>query len=1475
MNDRFKGKQAALGKSRRKQSKAGARLWLEQLEAKVAPSTLPIGFQDTTVFQGVRGPTKQVFTPDGRLFVAEKVTGNVVIIQNGVKFAQPLLTVPVDVYRDHGIVGLALDPNFATNGYLYVYYTKADPANPNTEGNAAADRLSRFHISSANPNTTDPEQVLLDNIIASPHGIHDGGAMAFGADGMLYLGVGEGDNTPADAQDLSKLNGKILRLNVAAFNPNNPNSLIPSTNPFVGQANARGEIFAYGFRNPFSGAMRPGTNQFFINDVGPDIWEEVNVGVPGGNFGWPLFQGVSNDPTLVNPFYTYPHNSSGGGAVTGGTFYTATQFPVEYQGQYFFADYVNHFIRTLNPVTGQVQDFGTDLGGPVDLAVASDGSLCYANINNGSIHKIQFVGYPNRAPTAVATCDVTSGYAPLSVNFSGTNSSDPDGDSLIYSWDFGDGTTATGSTVNHIYTVNGTYQAVLTVTDRGDGSGFTATAAPLTVTVGNLAPVATITAPTSSLKYHGGDTVIFAGTGSDFEDGALPASAFHWSFAFGHNTHFHNFIPPIDGVTGGSFVVPTFGENDPDQYYRINLTVTDSSGLQNTMTVDIRPVTANLILTSNVAGAFVTLDGQTVTTPASITSVAGMTRTLVAPAMQTVAGVAYGFNLWSDFGSGTHNITVPSSDTTYSALYRPLGVPLFVSDLPWLQAINGYTTPVRRNTNSGGGVLKLNGQAYSKGLGVVSPSQVRYSLNGNYTLFTADIGVDDAVGSNGSVVFQVWADGIKLYDSGLMQGDTATKRVSVDVAGRNELLLITTDGGDNNWFDSANWANAILYSNFVSDRPWLDAVNGYSTSVTKNTSNGGAVLTLNGQTYNKGLGVVSPSQVRYALNGNYSLFSADVGVDDEVGSNGSVVFQVWADGVKLYEGGVMTGLSPTQHVSVDVTGRNELLLVTTTGGNNNWFDSADWANAQLQPDRTAPTVGSVSPAAGATAVPITTSPISIVMSEPLDPISVTTTTITLMKQGTNISLPSTITYDRASRTVRLQPSANLKTGSVYVATIKGGPNGVRDSVGNTLAADVVWTFTTVFPTVSINAPLTGLEGAPIAVSAVVSGPNPNYTSAWSVTKNGTTFATGSASSFGFTPNDNGSYVVTVTTTDDDNTTASDSKTINVSNVAPIPSFVAATVIRGQSTSFTISASDASTIDAAAGFTYFVSWGDGSSDTVTASPGNAAGVPLSHTYANSGIFSVQVSARDKDLDQGTVTTLLTVAAAAVIGGDLWVAGTSGPDSITLNPTNANGTSIGVTINGASFGTFVTSPSSRVFVYGYSGNDTIRVVSGTVSGSTVPFSRPALLFGDDGNDTLDTLASTSWGVLIGGAGNDTITSGVGRTLAIAGMGSNRITTGAGSDIVIGGYTDFDANRTALLAMMAEWTRTDIDYATRVGHLRGSAGGLNAGFVLTLDTVHDNGTSDILNAGQGVDWLLYHKTGSNKDTTDVTNGETETLL
>lgn len=403
----------------------------------------------------------------------------------------------------------------------------------------------------------------------------------------------------------------------------------------------------------------------YINDVGQDTWEEINRGVEGANYGWPICEGRCSDPQFDSPVYSYRHPSDeSGSSITGGTFYEASQFPPEYQGSYFFGDYAAGFIKRLTP-DNRVVNFLTNINSPVDVEVGPDGHLYYLSIGSGQVREVRFTTPGNYEPTAVPNANQTQGLTPLAVDFDGSESTDPNsGDTLSYQWDFGDGSpAASGAQATHVYNSTGPYVATLTVHDgRGGTSSDT-----IAITVGNP-PTGTIQAPSVGTRYEAGDTISFTGSASDVEDGDLPASAFHWIVDFHHNTHTHPF-QEFSGVKEGTFTIPTVGETDDDVWYRIYLTATDSSSLVHRSTRDILPNTSTVTITSNVTGLELMLDGQPRESPHSFVGVAGTERTLEAPEMQVHDGLIYNFESWSDGGDRTRTITTPQSDTTFTANY--------------------------------------------------------------------------------------------------------------------------------------------------------------------------------------------------------------------------------------------------------------------------------------------------------------------------------------------------------------------------------------------------------------------------------------------------------------------------------------------------------------------------------------------------------------------------------------------------------------------------------------------------------------------------------------------------------------------------------------------------------------------------------------------------------------------------------------
>src|SRR5258706_3312003 len=338
----------------------------------VAATTLPSGFPESIVASGLANPPSMPFPPDGRLFVTQQ-GGDLRVIKNGALLATPFLHVTVDSAVERGLLGVAFDPAFASNQFVYVYYASTTRASHN--------RISRF-TASGDVALAGSEVVILELNNLSSATNHNGGAIHFGPDGKLYVGVGENANS-ANSQSLSNLLGKMLRLN--------SDGSIPTDNPYYSTANGVNRmIWATGLRNPFTFGFQPGTGRLFIDDVGQNTWEEIDDGIVGSNYGWPNSEGATSNPGERSPLYYYGHGSGAflGCAITGGTFYNpgTAQFPSAYTGSYFFADYCGGWINRADPATGYTTatTFASGISSPVDLQVGPEGSLYYLARGTGS-----------------------------------------------------------------------------------------------------------------------------------------------------------------------------------------------------------------------------------------------------------------------------------------------------------------------------------------------------------------------------------------------------------------------------------------------------------------------------------------------------------------------------------------------------------------------------------------------------------------------------------------------------------------------------------------------------------------------------------------------------------------------------------------------------------------------------------------------------------------------------------------------------------------------------------------------------------------------------------------------------------------------------------------------------------------------------------------------------------------------------------
>ncbi len=736
-------------------------------------ASLPSGFQDKVVIDGLTNPTAVQFSKDGRVFVAEK--SGVIKVFDSLSDPTPTtfadLRTKVHNFWDRGLLGLALDPGFPQKPYVYALYTYdaalggtaprwgsagatsdtcPTPPGATADGCVVSGHLSRL-TASGDTMVSGSEKVLIEDW-CQQYPSHSVGTLAFGPDGSLYAGGGDGasflfsdygqagnpTNPCGDppvgvggaqkpptaeggslrSQDLRTsgdpvgLDGTIVRVDPAtgAALPDNPLSGNPDPN-------AR-RVVAYGLRNPFRFTIRPGTNEVWLGDVGSGKFEEIDrlanpTDNTADNFGWPCYEGAARNPGFDNtnlnvceglyntpnavtaPFYSYDHNESvvagdscgtGSSSVSGLAFYGGGAYPARYDGALFFADYSRKCIWTMfkgdnglpDPATRTtlVTDAGGARGGPVSLQTGPGGDLFYVDLGGGAIHRVSYYS-ANQPPTAVAKATPTSGPTPLTVNFDGTGSRDPNGDALTYAWDLdGDGAYDDSTAPNPTYTYStaGSYKIGLKVTD---GSGASDTLdQPLTISPGNSAPQVSLEKPLSTLKWKFGQRIAFSGSATDAQDGTLPASALSWSLILNHCSspgvcHEHP-VQDFPNTAVGSFVAP---DHEYPSYLVLRLTATDSGGLQSSKSVRINPQLVRLTFRSNPTGLRLVAGDNIQATPFARTAIVGSRNSISAPSPQALAGSSYGFLSWSDGQARSHDIVAPATAKTYTATYRKRAVP--------------------------------------------------------------------------------------------------------------------------------------------------------------------------------------------------------------------------------------------------------------------------------------------------------------------------------------------------------------------------------------------------------------------------------------------------------------------------------------------------------------------------------------------------------------------------------------------------------------------------------------------------------------------------------------------------------------------------------------------------------------------------------------------------------------------------------
>ena len=603
---------------------------------------LPPGFVLEAIGPTWAGPIGVCYLDPQRLLVAEK--GGLVWYLEGGTSRNIALDLNLEVLNngDRGLLGIAADPQFDVNGWVYLLLV-VDP-----DGDGQEDELETFgrlvrytlHYAPSGDLLADPGS-RLDLIgdtwstgLLACNWSHAVGTVKFLSDGSLVLSAGDAahyDKTDRGGLDpncfgagkfpvsedigayrssvLGSLAGKVLRIDptTGLGLPDNPY--------FTGNpADAASRVWAMGLRNPFRFALMPGTGPqevLAIADVGWKHWEELNICFGGEHFGWPCWEAeeaspyVSPDPFGVcaglgsssqPPLLTYHHFVMGGAGYVGNCIsgvapYSGSSYPAEWRNRVYFCDFVQGWIRgaRLSSDLSSVESidlFAEELGAPIDLITTPEnGDLVFIDVNESAVRRIRFLG-SNLPPMAEIAAEPKWGPLPLSVALDGSESHDPEGEPLVFEWDIPGARSDFGPYAQHLFKSPQNTTVSLTVRDPA-GNEDTAS---VIISPGNTPPTITaLLAPPANLVFTPGDTIQLDATAIDLEDdlAGLPLAA-SWDAAMVHAHHVHPNPGMVQGFSG-SFVGESHG---PGTNYAITLTVTDSRGLASESTVEIFDATS-------------------------------------------------------------------------------------------------------------------------------------------------------------------------------------------------------------------------------------------------------------------------------------------------------------------------------------------------------------------------------------------------------------------------------------------------------------------------------------------------------------------------------------------------------------------------------------------------------------------------------------------------------------------------------------------------------------------------------------------------------------------------------------------------------------------------------------------------------------------------------------------------------------------
>lgn len=978
-------------------------VWLAVPSSTLAQGVLQ-GFIDEPVITGLTVPVAFATLPDGRMLVVEKA-GAVRMVRDGQVLPDAFLDLSASVndYWDRGLLGVAVDPAFAQNGYVYLFHVVED--DPLAYSGPKTSRVIR--VTAAGDTAVHGSEVVLISGIPADSASHNGGALVFGPDGALWITTGDAasfnavDPLALRTQQIDTLAGKLLRVD------RNGRGL--PDNPFWnGDADAvRSKVWAYGFRNPFRLTFRPGTGRPYIADVGANDWEEINAVVRGANHGWPCIEGpapqagyqalaacqalYAQGPSAVAaPVAAYPH-LTGTASITGGAFYTGTGFPERYRGAYFFADFSRgmlHYVAldASDTASGPILGFGAGIDGVVDVQADAAG-LLYLSVTRGEIHRVRYI--PDTGPqqtlylsdaTSMATF-ASNGAGPIELDRSAGAAAPGDGGPLT----LGGTTYAKGLGVRAPsdirFALGGTCTAFTTtvgVDDETRGAGtvtFELWLDGVRVVTSGVVPGGA--GPLSGTLGIGGvqelRLVVTDGGDGSFGDHA------NWADARLECSR-----------TGGDTVAPEVALTSPTAGATAVATSTVVAAVMSEPLAAASVGASSLVVTRVATGVAV---------PGAVSYDAASRRVVFVAQSALVADAVYRATVAAGaVADPAGNLNTAATSWTFTTQ------PLTTNQPP----VPTLLAPAVGTLFAVGDVIAFSGAATDAEDGAVAPANLRWNVSvrhcpggichthpltavtgtggnvvapehGSDSYLVVTLTATDSGGRSASVsrdvrprlvtvTLRTEPTGLPVIFGEARRLSPATFEAVVGshmnvavltpqqslsftgwASGRPVQHLLTI--GTANLTDTARFTPAPGVS-YLSDLAWSVATNG-AGPIERDRSHGadgagdGPPLTLRGVTYAKGLGVLAMSDLRVAINGACTAFAATVGIDDDVQGAGSVLAGVFVDGRLAWVSGLVTGVTAPASVAVDVSGGAELRLVVIDAGDGNVNDEFDWADARL------------------------------------------------------------------------------------------------------------------------------------------------------------------------------------------------------------------------------------------------------------------------------------------------------------------------------------------------------------------------------------------------------------------------------------------------------------------------------------------------------------------------------------------------